>query len=112
MGIDYRNVIAYGKEFDSFEDAIEELHNLGVITEDEFDDIRCGGEIHSLTNKYVELLEWSEYNAFVGGTGVLGVEFSACQLYEQPSFVKNRVDIVENKLLGHGCGMHQFVKVY
>lgn len=46
MGVDYRNIIMYGKEFDSFEDAMDTLQHLEVITDDE----------------YYEACEDSEYN--------------------------------------------------
>lgn len=105
MGIDYRNVLQFGLEFDSYECALSHLVRTGKIDEDQYDeDLDCGEP--SFGN-----LEWNVYNAYLGGPGVLGVSFSAKTLYTEPESVAKICGEVEYDL-GEGCSMHEFVKVY
>jgi hypothetical protein len=106
MSIDYISMIIYGKEFDSFEWALSELLSSGMITEEEHDQHVDNGEF----NDPDKLLTWQVYSCYDGGSGVLGVEISARDLYAEPQECAAWFDSVDRKL-GKGCDIHEFVQV-
>jgi len=106
MGVDYRNVIIYGKEFDSFICAMDDLLYNKIITDEEYEDHCENGEYY----KENSLIEWEVYSCYTGGVGILGLEVSAKNLYTQPEACQKNFKEVD-KLLGDGCEVHEFVQV-
>jgi hypothetical protein len=107
MSINYTSMIIYGKEFDSLEDALADLLGKGKIDEKGFHSALDYGDL----NDPDELLTWQVYSCYSGGSGVLGVEVSARDLYTEPQECAAWFDIVDGKL-GNGCDIHEFVQVY
>ena len=111
MGIDYRTVIMYGKEFESYTDAADELLRLGKITEECYDSIVEDGDTDEFS-AVGGISGWECYSAYSGGYGVLGLEFTAKELYETDhTQIKAQTAIVDS-ILGEGCEIHEFVCVY
>jgi hypothetical protein len=106
MSINYTSMIMYGKEFDSFECALSELLSSGMITEEGFHSALDYGGLNDSDG----LLTWQVYSYYSGGSGVLGLEVSARDLYTQPRECDEWFDSVDEKL-GKGCELLEFVQV-
>ena len=105
MGINYGNMIVYGKEFDCFVDAMEHLQRSKSITEEEFNQALNDGEFYADNG-----ISFNVYSYYTGGAGILGYEVSAKSLYTKEAECKASFDIVD-KFIGNGCEVHEFVQV-
>lgn len=106
MSIDYSNVTMYGKEFDSFKDAMEFLHTQSETSEAELNKALEDQEY----NDPDDLLTWQVYSCYSGGAGILGIETSAHLLYTKPQDCAILFASVNGKF-GEGCEIHDFVQV-
>lgn len=114
MGVDYTNVIMYGKEFDSFDEALAELEASGKLTPEDVEESKEDGNVWMLTDNdghATQILDWKYYNYFTGGAGVLGECLSANILFTNPEKVTHIKECVDG-WLGAGCEIHEFVMVY
>lgn len=106
MGVSYNNTIMYGKEFESFTEAMEHLQYLGKISEEECKDFIESGEY------YLEYrsISFQVYSCYTGGAGILGEEISAKTLYTDPEYTKKVTEEVD-AFVGTGCEIHEFVQI-
>lgn len=106
MGIDYKNVIMYGKKFDSSEEAVDELLRLGVLTEEQYEEALDDWSVLEDIG-----LDWEQYSYYrTGCEGVLGIKIHARTLYTDPETVKSLSAKVDS-IIGEGCQIHEFVCV-
>ena len=102
MSIDYKAIILFGKEFDSFDDAAHHLLVGGQITEEEAARAENIGEFKGL--------DWQDYSYIEGGAGVLGCIVTAEELWLSNDLCGRDFDRVLS-MLGDGCDLHTFVQV-
>jgi hypothetical protein len=105
MGISYNNVIMYGKEFDSSEEAADELLRLGALTEEQHEEALDDWSVLEDIG-----FDWDQYDYYNGEEGVLGIKLNARTLYTEPKKVKTLSAKVD-AILGEGCKIHEFVSV-
>ena len=96
MSREYRAVLAYGKYFNSVEDASQHMIECGVINMDEKDDFEIGYEIDGI-----------QYIVDDEGGGILGIEIDPRTLYHEVELVK--LDCEKLDVLIGGCDMHKFI---
>lgn len=107
MGVDYSNRIVYGKEFDSFNEALQHLVDRGIITEEESDDSLDSGEVEGTDG----WLDWVQYSYYGPSKGVLGMRTSAKEMFKEEDTFKHHCGKVTG-LIGEGCEVHEFVQVH
>lgn len=107
MSVDVTACTMYGKEFDSFSDAIDFLEGAGILNEaDAEQSIDCG-EFCTQDGNLPANLDYQTYSHYSGHGGILGVQITVREALEKHSEVCNWMDKM-TALLGPGCRLHTF----
>lgn len=91
-------IIIYGARFPSYEDAVDELHDTGVLSDIESADAIYSGSIDGF--------DWVELH----DNGILGVQIDLSDLYHNPDLVKIDCGKVRDLLHTSYCEIYHLIQ--